>query len=121
MHAQALVSTYTASMLCSIPIELAAACLRFEFGLVKFIPAVAYRFCPTLPAAFTQPGARLLAEPCTLADILCDLVLRTIHQRRGLHHPFIARSRFSRSLSQPVLRRELKLPMGHLLKSMIHK
>ena len=26
-------------------------------GLVNFIPAVAYHFCPRLPAAFTQPGA----------------------------------------------------------------
>ena len=26
-------------------------------GLVNFITAVAYHFCPSLPAAFTQPGA----------------------------------------------------------------
>ena len=34
-------------------------------GLVNFVPAVAYHFCLALPAAFTQPGAQLLAEPCT--------------------------------------------------------
>ena len=35
-------------------------------GLVNFINAVAYRFCPSLPAAFTQPTVHLIAEPCTL-------------------------------------------------------
>ena len=34
-------------------------------GLVNFVPALAYYFCLNLPAAFTQPGARLLVEPCT--------------------------------------------------------
>ena len=29
-------------------------------------PALAYHFCLNLPAAFTQPGARLLVEPCTM-------------------------------------------------------
>ena len=33
-------------------------------GFVNFVPAVAYHFCLNLPAAFTQPGARLLVEPC---------------------------------------------------------
>ena len=32
--------------------------------MVNFVPALAYHFCLNLPAAFTQPGARLLAEPC---------------------------------------------------------
>ena len=33
--------------------------------MVNFVAAVAYQFCPclALPAAFMQPGARLLAEP----------------------------------------------------------
>ena len=31
-------------------------------GLVNFVPAVAYPFCLALPAAFTQPGDRLLAD-----------------------------------------------------------
>ena len=30
--------------------------------MVKFVPAVAYHFCLSLPAAFTQPGDHLLAE-----------------------------------------------------------
>ena len=32
-------------------------------GLVRFVPAVACHFCLALPAAFTQPGAHLLADP----------------------------------------------------------
>ena len=30
---------------------------------MNFVPAVACHFYQTLPTAFTQPGARLLAEP----------------------------------------------------------
>ena len=33
--------------------------------MVKFVTAVTYHFCLALPAAFTQPGAHLLAVPCT--------------------------------------------------------
>ena len=32
--------------------------------MVNFVPAFAYHFCPALPAAFMQPGARLLAKLC---------------------------------------------------------
>ena len=32
-------------------------------GLVNFVPALACHFCLDLPAAFTQPGDHLLAEP----------------------------------------------------------
>ena len=31
---------------------------------MNFVPAVGYHFCLALPAVFTQPGDRLLAEPC---------------------------------------------------------
>ena len=34
-------------------------------GFVKFVPAVAYYSYLALPSAFTQPGARLLAESCS--------------------------------------------------------
>ena len=34
-------------------------------GFVNFVLALAYHFYLNLPAAFTQPGARLLVEPCT--------------------------------------------------------
>ena len=34
-------------------------------GLVNSVPALAYHFCLSLLAAFTQPGDHLLAEPCT--------------------------------------------------------
>ena len=33
--------------------------------MVNFVPAVAYQFCLTLPATFTQPGDYPLAEPCS--------------------------------------------------------
>ena len=32
-------------------------------GLVNFVITLAYHFCLALPAAFTQPGNHLLAEP----------------------------------------------------------
>ena len=35
-------------------------------GFVNFVPAVAYHFYLNFPAAFTQPGTRLLEEPCTV-------------------------------------------------------
>ena len=34
-------------------------------GFVNFVLALAYHFWLNFPAAFTQPGARLLVEPCT--------------------------------------------------------
>ena len=34
-------------------------------GLVNCVPAVAYPFCPKLPAAFMQPGNGNLADLCT--------------------------------------------------------
>ena len=34
-------------------------------GSVNFITAVAYYFCPSLPAAFTQPVSLTLAVLCT--------------------------------------------------------
>ena len=33
--------------------------------MLNFVPAFANRFCMSLTAAFTQPGDRFLAEPCT--------------------------------------------------------
>ena len=33
-------------------------------GLVNFVSAVAYHSSLSLPAAFTQPGRSLLADPC---------------------------------------------------------
>ena len=37
---------------------------RLRPGLVKFVSAVAYHFRLSFPAAFTQPGLSLLADPC---------------------------------------------------------
>ena len=37
---------------------------RRASGLVNFVTALAYLFCLNFPAAFTQPGPRLLVEPC---------------------------------------------------------
>ena len=35
-------------------------------GLVNYIIVVAYHFCPSLAAAFMQPGASTLADLCTV-------------------------------------------------------
>ena len=35
--------------------------------MVNFVSAVAYHSCLSLPAAFTQPGRSLLAEPCMVS------------------------------------------------------
>ena len=37
---------------------------RRALGLVNFVPALAYHFCLNF-TQFTQPGARLLMEPCS--------------------------------------------------------
>ena len=39
---------------------------RRALGLVNLVLALAYHFCLNLPAAFTQPGDRLLVEPCIM-------------------------------------------------------
>ena len=41
---------------------------RWSPGLVNFVTALAYHFCLALPAAFTQPGARLFADLCMNSD-----------------------------------------------------
>ena len=38
-------------------------------GLVNFVSAVAYHLCPSLAAAFTQPGASTLAYLCTVRNV----------------------------------------------------
>ena len=48
-----------------MPPYLQGSAKRLLPGLVNFVPAVAYHFCLSLPAAFTQPGRSLLADPCT--------------------------------------------------------
>ena len=51
--------------------DLATRCRRVQRsakinapGLVTFVPALALHFCLSLPAAFTQPVASTLADPC---------------------------------------------------------
>ena len=44
-------------------IPLQGSAKRRTLGLVYFVTALAYHFCLTLPAALTQPGVHLLAEP----------------------------------------------------------
>ena len=39
-------------------------------GLVKFIAAVAYHICSSLPVALTQPVASTLADPCIVTSKL---------------------------------------------------
>ena len=43
-------------------------------GLVYFVTALAHHFCLALPAAFTQPGARVLAWPCKIAFLQPNLI-----------------------------------------------
>ena len=40
-------------------------------GLVNLVPAVAYHICLSLPAALSQPGRSLLANPCILLPRRC--------------------------------------------------
>ena len=47
------------------PASLGIPRARQSPGFVNFFPALAYHFCLALPAAFTQPGDHLLAEPCS--------------------------------------------------------
>ena len=47
---------------------------RWFPGLVNFVPAVAYHSCLAVLAAFTQPGARLLAWPCKIAFLQPNLI-----------------------------------------------
>ena len=42
---------------------------RQSQGLVNFVPALAYHFCPAFPAAFTQTGDHLSDEPCADARV----------------------------------------------------
>ena len=53
---------------------------RLSPGLENFVTAVAYHFCLSLPAAFTQPGSRLLADLCTPSG----LWQHQPHQQAGL-------------------------------------
>ena len=45
-------------------------------GSVNFVLALAYHFWLNLPAAFTQPGARLLVEPCISYEVRKLFMLR---------------------------------------------
>ena len=47
---------------------------RRALGFVNFVLALAYHFCLNLLAAFSQPGARLLVEPCTCPLIFLAIV-----------------------------------------------
>ena len=49
---------------------------RWSPGLVNFVAAFVYHFCMASPAAFTQPGKHLLAEPCMSI---------TLSQQHNLH------------------------------------
>ena len=51
---------------------------------MNFVPAGAYRFCLALPAAFTQPGAQLLAELCI--DIICACIPGPHNPDPGIPH-----------------------------------
>ena len=60
--------------------ELQDSAKRQVPGLVNFVPALAYHSCLAMPAAFTQPGNHLLAEPCTAhRDEIC-VFLRDVNE-----------------------------------------
>ena len=50
---------------------------------MNFISALAYHFCLALPAASTQPGDHLLAEPCTGRIERCGGRLRVTNDYRA--------------------------------------
>ena len=52
--------------------DIQSSSIRWAPGLVKFVPAVAYLICLNLPAAFSQPGARHIGEPCT--PLICKVM-----------------------------------------------
>ena len=54
----------SASAQSSPPICVQGWAKRRSPGLVNFVTALAYHFCPALPPVFTQPGDYLLADPC---------------------------------------------------------
>ena len=53
-----------ATSLHKVAYEVHASAKRWSPGLVNFVTDLAYHFCLALPAAFTQPGEHLLADPC---------------------------------------------------------
>ena len=55
--------------------SLQSSAKRLRPGLGNFVSAVAYHSCLSLPAAFTQPGRSLLADPCTLIHGLLKYTL----------------------------------------------
>ena len=59
---------------------------RRSLGLVKFVIALAYHFCLALPAAFTQPGACLFAEPCIYGRKQSRPPPSAIDEKHRRHH-----------------------------------
>ena len=58
---------YSDTLLIDSPMHIQGSAERRSTDLVNFVcTAIAYHFCLALPAAFTQPGDHLLAEPCSL-------------------------------------------------------
>ena len=69
--------------------------------MVKFVGALAYHSCPSLPAAFTQAGWSLLAEPCRaqmlyVKSLKCSNFHATSQSNSALHgNPLGRRTLFS--------------------------
>ena len=75
-------------------------------GLVNFYTAVAYPFCLSLPAPFTQPGACLFTEPC-----ICQFLLLSTPYTEHSMNEVLSRSMwgvFHGALSCKKWRRERK-------------
>ena len=83
---------------------------RRATGFVNFVLALAYHFRLNLPAAFTQPEALLLVEPCRRAQVSsrfasADKVtkLRQVKKVEGLSIVIMAASCCRKKFTQPSL------------------
>ena len=64
----AYVKVYNSSKGSNLTKEIQGSSNRWAPGFVNFVPAVAYHFWLNLHAAFTEPRARLLEEPCMIQE-----------------------------------------------------
>ena len=51
-------------------------------GFENFVPAVAYHFCLTMPAKFSQPWVHSFGNPCALSKLICILAASSVWYSR---------------------------------------
>ena len=70
--------------------------------LVNFVPAIAYYFCLSLPAGFSQPGARLKCTPqIVYRVVICPRGVYPISRSALLCYPFSILQTTTRLLIYP--------------------